>query len=144
MADVYGGNYNNEYIEAQRVPVASNRVGGERRVLSDSYTAAAAVAGTDVLVGRLWDECLIHDFRIFSDDLGTGVTLQLVVRNRAGVETAISTAMDAASGATVLIPLPADIATLPLKVSENVDLVIKIAGGTATGAIKSSITYCDA
>ena len=143
MADVYGTNFNNEYVLAQRQRVASNRLGGERRVVVDTYEASSAAAGTDVLVGKLWDETLIHDFRILCDALGAGVTLQLVVRNKAGTETAVSTAMDASSAA-VLVPVAADIATLPFEVSENVDLVIKIAGGTATGTIKSAVIYCDA
>lgn len=143
MADVYGSNYNSEYVLAQRVPVASNRLGGERRGVVDTYEASSAAAGTDILVGRLWNECIIHDFRILCDALGASVTLQLVVRDKAGTETAVSTAM-AADSAAVLVPVAADIATIPFEVDEGVDLVVKVAGGTATGTIKSSITYCDA
>ena len=144
MADVYGVNYNSEYVASPKARSASSSTGGEKRILSDSKVLASDAAGTDVLVGKLWSGCVISDFRIFSDDLGTGVTLQVAIRDKEGNETAVSTAMDAASAAAVLVPVAADISTLPAAVDENVDVIVKIAGGTATGTIKTDITYSDA
>ena len=144
MADVYGVNYQGEYVDSPKVRSASSSTGAEKRTLSDSYEASGSAAGTDVLVGKLWGGCVVKDFRIFSDDLGTGVTLQLATRTGDGTETVFSTAMDAASAAAVLVPVAADIANLPHSVDASVDVIVKIAGGTATGTIKTDITYCDA
>ena len=143
MADVQGVNYAATFGSTPVGKVASNLNGGRIRVLHETYEAAAAAAGTDVLLGKLKEGAVIHDWLVMSDDLGTSVTFQLATRDddSAATENAFSAATDVATAASVNRPVAADIARLPLTVDEDVTVIGKIAGGTATGTIAVWVFY---
>lgn len=144
MADVQGVNYAATYGTTPVGKVASNLWGGRLRVLHDTYEASAAAAGTDVLLGKLKEGAVIHGWSVVSDDLGTSVTFQLATRDEdsAATETVFSAALDVATAASANHgPLAADIDRAPITVDEDVEVIGKIAGGTATGTIKVWIYY---
>ena len=143
MADVQAVNYALTYGATPNGKTASNLNGGRMRVLYDSYTTAADVAGTDILIGKFGDGVVIHDWVVNSADLGTAVTAQLATRDTdtAATENTFSQAIDVATAASVNRPVAADLAELPLSVDEGTEVIVKIAGGTATGLIKVQIFY---
>ena len=143
MADVQGVNYAATLGSTPVGKVASNLNSGRFRVLHDTYEASSAAAGTDVLLGKLKEGAVIHDWTVLSDDLGTSVTFQLATRDddSDATENTFSQALDVASAASVNRPAAADIDELPLSVDEDVTVIGKIAGGTATGTVKVTIVY---
>ena len=53
MADVNGENYAKSYVTKPIAFSKAAEVGGKLRLISDTYEASSAAAGTDVLMGRL-------------------------------------------------------------------------------------------
>lgn len=145
MADVQGTNYALAWGTTPPSRIAASLLHGRVRVMHDEYEASSAAAGTDVLLGKLKEGSRIVDWVVNSDDLGTGVTLQLATRDEdtAATETTFSQAIDVATAASINKPVAADIGSLPLLVDEDVEIIGKIAGGTATGTIKVTIFYVE-
>lgn len=143
MADVNGVNYALQHGTTPPDRVESAYSNGRVKVMYDSYEASSAAAGTDVLLGKLKEGAVILDWKVIADDLGTGVTGQLATRDEddGTTENTFSQALDLASAASINEPAAADIDELPLAVDEDVDVLLKIAGGTATGTIKVFIYY---
>lgn len=142
MADVQAVNYAATYGATPIGKVASNVNRGRMRVLHDTYEAAAAADGTEILLGKLTEGAVIHDFLVLTDDLGTSTTLTLAVRDDDdGTETAFSPDIDTDGAATVTRPAAADIGRMPVVVDEDVTLIAQIGGGAATGTIEVTIFY---
>ena len=143
MADIQATNYAATFGSTPEGKVAANVNAGRVRVLYDTVELSAASIGDDILIGKLYDGAVIHDWVVLADDLGTGVTLQLATRDddSAATENTFSQALDVASAASVNRPAAADIDELPLSVDETVTVIGKIAGGAATGTVKVQIFY---
>jgi hypothetical protein len=141
MADVQAVNYALTYGATPNGKVASNINSGRVRVLYDTYEASSAAAGTDILIGKLTAGARIHDVVIFNDALGASTTLGVSLRDSAGAATVVKAAA-ASSSAGRQVPVTADIANLPSpEIVGGADVIVKIAGGTATGTIKVQIFY---
>ncbi len=114
---------------------------GILRTISDTYEAAAAVAGTDVIVGSVREgEIIQPSSNIVCDAMGGSTTLSLALRRQSdGAITVLITALS--STTAKIIPTSAvDAIALPLEVADDSDLIVRIAGGTATGTLKSNVT----
>lgn len=141
MADVQAVNYAATYGSNPIGKVASNVNTGRMRILYDTYEASGAVAGTDILIGKLTGGARIHDVVIFNDALGASTTLGVSLRDSDAVETVVKAAASTTSAAR-LVPVAADIANLPSpEIVGGADVIVKVAGGTATGTIKVQIFY---
>lgn len=145
MADVYGTTATGILNATAPAAVLGASYGGSVGVLNDTYEAAAAAAGTDVIVGKLRAGSIIQpDSVIFCDAMGASTTLGLSVRNvdDSTDETVIYAAQDSSSAA-VLGPVAADIATVGVKLASDSYVIVKIAGGAATGTIKTFVRYAN-
>ena len=134
MADVNGVNY-----ALDSVP--SNINTGKIHVIYDTYEASSSAAGTDIIIGKLTGAARIHDVVIFNDALGGSTTLGVSLRDDAGAETVVKAAA-ASTSAGVQRLITADIANIPsAAIVGGAEVIVKIAGGTATGTIKAQIFY---
>ena len=141
MADVQAVNYAATYGATPNGKVASNVNSGRVRVLYDTYEAAGAVVGTDILIGKLTSGARIHDVVIFNDALGASTTLGVSLRDSAAVETVVKAAASTSSAGRQIL-VTADIANIPSpEIVGGADVIVKVAGGTATGTIKVQIFY---
>lgn len=139
MADVYGSYYTDALQTTPPEKVKSSLWGGKQRITYDTYEADGAAAGTDILIGRMNIEEVIHSFRVLHDALGTAVTLQLAIRDTTDATETVLSPATAAATAGIIEPVAADIARLPSSVSEEVDVILKVAAAAATGTIKTWI-----
>lgn len=143
MADVYATNATLALNTSPAELIVSNEWRGNVLVMNDSYEAAAAASGTDIIVGRLTSgNKVLSQSRILTDDLGTGVTLSLALRTTDdGTETELLPATDAATAAVIIAATIAEIGNFPAAVTEEVDVIVKVGGAAATGTIVSEIYY---
>lgn len=140
MADVYSDIADTLLNSTTPVPTYTG-AGVQENI--GTYEAAAAAAGTDVIVFRFKaGTTILPSSEIFCDALGAGVTLALVSRlvSDGATETGIFAAQSAASAAK-LTAQASDINTVGVTLAADSDVIVKIAGGTATGTIKAFIRY---
>lgn len=145
MADVNGVNYQLQFVDTPSVKVDTALNGAPLRTITDNYTAASDVLGTDVLVGKLKKgEFVQPESLLYNAALGAGTTLSLAIRAVSdGTVTVIIDAV-ASTSEGIITPDAADVATLPQAVTEEHDIIVRIAGGTATGLIKSFVRISSA
>ena len=145
MADVNGVNYQLQYVDVPSVKVDTAVNGAAIRTITDTYTAASDVLGTDVLVGKLKaGEYIQPESLLYNAALGASTTLSLAIR--AVSDATITVIIDpiATTSEGIITPDAADVATLPEAVTEDHDIIVRIAGGTATGVIKSFVRISSA
>ncbi len=140
MADVNAVNYQLQFVDVPSVKVPTAENGGGLRVINDSYTAAADVLGTDVLVGKLKKgEYVQPESTLYNAALGASTTLSLALRKVSDASITVIIDPIATTSEGIITPDAADVATLPLAATEDYDIIVRIAGGTATGVIKSFV-----
>ena len=128
-------------VAGTKVPVAVR--GAPIQQITDEYEASGDAIGTDIVIGQLKKgDFTAIDSYIAHDAMGASVTLGLSIRDSDGNETVLIAAASASSAGTIT---PGDAAVLaaPIEVTDEkgVDVIVKIAGGAATGTIKARVAY---
>jgi len=143
MADVYGVSATKAFNTTPSEKVAVNIWGGRMRSMTDIFEGTGNAIGTDIIVGRLPKGAQIQSgSRILCDALGASSTLALSTRSVADgtTEVAILPAT-ASSSAAIIAATISEIATFPLITTEEVDIIVTVAGGTVTGTIQTEVEY---
>lgn len=136
MADVYAAQAENKYNTTPPDIASPFYAGTDLEPVHDTYEASSAAAGTDIVIleQELQAGSGVHDVRIIHDALGASTTLAVALRDADGNETTVVSAQSTSS-AGVITPDSSDVGSIPAEVTEPSDLIVKIAGGTATGTI---------
>lgn len=146
MATVYGVEATKALNTTPAQFVDSADWNGRLRYQSDSYEAAAAAAGTDVIVGLLKKGAQIHPRSLIRfDDMGTGTTLDVLLRPVDGsADVSLVAGVDTATTAGVLdFGAIAYIDVFPHTVAEDSYVVVSLQDAASTGTLKSDIVFTD-
>lgn len=138
MASVKGVNYTLQTaVPVDHVlPITSE---GRVRVLYDTYECASLAAGSTISWGKLPKGARPVDFKVWTDDLGTGVTLTL---GDSGDPDRLMVATDVASAAALTGPVIADIDKFGgYEYTAETVITSLTAGGSATGTIHVYLFY---
>lgn len=139
MADVYGVQSTKVYNTTPPEVLPGKYQGAVRRSAHDTYEASGLSAGDKIIVGFIpHGSRLLPETRIDVDALGASTTLQLVARKISDdTETELIAAASTSSAATI----QPDIDEMHAEIDGDSYLVLVLAGGAATGTIKSEVAY---
>lgn len=144
MADVNGVYYDNHYVDSPATQSASALVGGEMQFMYDEYEASGLSIGDEILVGfKLPASAVIHDIIIINDALGASTTLAAATRTLDDGTESVFLSAQSTSSAGRVTPDGSDIDTLPAQPGEPFEVILQLAGGSATGTIKVWVKYSE-
>ncbi len=141
MADFFAVNATLNFNTTPSENTPSYDQHGVVRVINDTYEATGEAIGSDIIIGRVYtDERIQVDTTIYHDALGASSTLSLLLRtlDTAQTETVLIAATATSSAGIISVPI-GNIDDFPAAVSTTSELILKSAGGTITGTIKSNI-----
>ena len=137
MAAVKGTNIS----KLDAVPAALPEVNawhGRMRVQYDEYEAAALAASSTIAMARLPRGARILDLVVHHDALGADTTLSV---GTAGLPALFVTAQATSSAGTIVQSIDGEIAGFGHVFDATTDVVLSLAGGAATGTIRSAVFY---
>ncbi len=144
MADVYTTEYQGAHIDQPRNPPSASIYRGDVKQVQGTYEAASAAIGTDILVVQLSKgDVILPETIVTHDALGASTTVAIEVRDRTPTATETELYAAEATSSAGTVGGDGDIAIFPHTLTEDGDVILKIAGGTATGTIKVDVRFVD-